>query len=573
MPVEKETANDCSAWHPGIDPGIPPEYRPLETIFRPESVSSHLPDVLELTQLTGLFHQELVAFRPERLALHELIVRVTAEIVVAEGETEEAFGWNFRKIVDSIRAKYVEPHMNELRSLHADLQQRSMVQANDILADTLFQVTDEPTDPVRPFPFRLFRTSPPAINQEESSQERGRRIIAEYQKRARTAEDPFEKSLYRSLYRVLGCMSMTRGWIGSDRELLATMVSTHVCNSYGSQVLGEHIAPLVDQAIEREGYTRIRTRESPILISLKGASAAGKSSLRPMIKQLMRDQGIEPDGYATISPDIWRRSLLDYASLGTAYKYAGPLTSRELVVIDGKLDRYIRRRATRDRTVPHFLVDRFRFDSFSSEKIERVLHNTYAKYVDTMYMYFVVTAPEETVERGWQRGLERGRYKAVEDFLGHSVEAYVGMPRLLFKWMSYESPRFRFFFLDNMVPKGTFPRTIAKGDRDEMTIFRPLGLVDIDRYQKIDIYARTPGEVYPSPDELVVERNCGFLRECLGKIPRVDFVDEVSSVTYACSRDGDVEVIDRAVFETITSNAEMARLFRVVAPGLALRTS
>ena len=46
---------------------------------------------------------------------------------------------------------------------------------------------------------------------------------------------------------------------------------------------------------------------------------------------LMHDNGIEPDGYATISPDVWRRLLLDYESLGEAYKYAGHLTSRELV--------------------------------------------------------------------------------------------------------------------------------------------------------------------------------------------------------------------------------------------------
>jgi len=568
MPVEKETADVCSAWHPGIDPGIPPEYRSLETIFRPESVSSHLPDVLELAQLTGLFDQELVAFRPERLALHELIVRVTAEIVVAEGETEEAFGWNFRKIVDTIREKYVEPHMDELQRLLADLHQRTMVHANEILADTLFQATDQPAHPRRPWLSRLFRASPPAVNQDEPTQERGRRIIANFREQALAAEEPFEKVLYRSLHRVLGCMSATRGWIGPDRELLVTMVCTHVCNNYGSLTLGEHIGPFVDQAIEREGYTRIRTRESPILISLKGASAAGKSSLRPMIKQLMREQGIEPDGYATISPDIWRRALLDYAGLGPAYKYAGPLTSRELVVIDGKLDRYIRRRAVRDGTVPHFLVDRFRFDSFSSEKIERVLHNTYARYVDTMYMYFVVTAPEETVERGWQRGLERGRYKAVEDFLGHSVEASVGMPRLLFKWLSYRQPRFLYFFLDNMVPKGTFPRTIASGSQKEMTIFWPLALVDIDRYQKINIKARTPAEVYPSAAELSVERNCSFLQQCLKKIPLVKFVDEASGVTYARTRDGRFEIVDDALFSRLIEDEESARVFRVIAPDL-----
>jgi hypothetical protein len=164
-----------------------------------------------------------------------------------------------------------------------------------------------------------------------------------------------------------------------------------------------------------------------------------------------------PDGYATISPDVWRRLLLDYETLGPARKYAGHLTSRELMVIDGKLDRYIRDQADRIGAIPHLLVDRFRFDSFTAEKVGRVLHDTYARYVDTMYMYFIVTPPEETVERGWQRALERGRYKAVEDFLAHGVEAYRGMPKLLFKWLASPRPDFRYVFLDNRVPKGQLP--------------------------------------------------------------------------------------------------------------------
>jgi hypothetical protein len=574
MDGDNDSADGCSAWDPGIEPGIPTEYWPLETIFWPESAANSLDEVLELAQLSGLFHEELVEFRPERLVLHELIVRVTAEIVVAEGPVEEAFGWNFRKIVSTIDTQYIAPQLADLRRLHAELRQLAGVRAGEILAATLFGTATEPAPPARRFPLRLFGASrSTAAEPPDSSRERQRRIIAGYLEQTRSAEDPFDRAVYRSLYRVLGCMSATRGWVGSDQALLVKMVCTHVGNSYGSQLLGQQLDPLVDRAIEREGYTRIRNRDAPILISLKGASAAGKSSLRPMLKQLMREQGIEPDGYATISPDVWRRALLDYDGLGPAYKYSGPLTSREVMVIDGKLDRYIRRRAVRDRSIPHFLVDRFRFDSFSSEKVARVLHNTYAKYVDTMYMYFVVTAPEETVKRGWQRGLERGRYKAVEDFLGHSVEAYVGMPRLLFKWLSYQRPRFRYFFLDNMVPRGTFPHTIAAGTQEEMTVYRPLGLVDIERYQKIDIKARSPAAVYPPAAELAVERNCSFLRQCLKQIPLVNFVDAPSGVTYARTRAGRFEVVDDALFDRLTGDAENARLFRALAPQATARVS
>ncbi len=376
----------------------------------------------------------------------------------------------------------------------------------------------------------------------------------------------WRRAACKSLYRVLGAIAGRRGRLGADRELFVRLVARHVGNSHGSQMVGEIIAPLVDAAIDGEGYTRVTRREKPVLISLKGASAAGKSSLRPMLKKLMREHGIEADGYATISPDVWRRLLLDYESLGPARKYAGHLTSRELMVIDGKLDRHIRDEAGRTGAIPHLLVDRFRFDSFTAEKVGRVLHDTYARYVDTMYMYFIVTPPEETVERGWRRALERGRYKAVEDFLGHGIEACRGMPKILFKWLASPRPDYRYIFLDNRVPKGTFPKTIARGDRSGMVIYDPLALVDIERYQKVNIHANAPEEVYPPAAELVVAANCGFLRECVRRIPRIELVAPESGVAYLLVSRDKVDVLDAAALARVTGDAEVAAALAAILP-------
>jgi hypothetical protein len=285
-----------------------------------------------------------------------------------------------------------------------------------------------------------------------------------------------------------------------------------------------------------------------------------------MLKQILSEQGIAADGYATISPDVWRRQLLDYGSLGPARKYAGHLTSRELMVIDGKLDRYIRDKANRQRAIPHLLVDRFRFDSFTAEKVARVLHDTYARYVDTMYMYFIITPPEETVLRGWQRALERGRYKAVEDFLAHGVEAYRGMPKILFKWLASPRPEYRYVLLDNRVPRGTFPRTIACGDRSGMLIYDPVALIDIERYQKVDIHARTPAELYPPPAEMTVAANCGFLKECVRRIARLDFVDRDSGIAYLRARQGSFEILDAALLARLMGDAEFAAVLDQVLP-------
>ncbi|HWS12364.1 MAG TPA: hypothetical protein VN279_06195, partial [Rhodocyclaceae bacterium] len=87
-----EASDGCSAWNPGVGTGVPAEFRALETLFRPECVFGTQAEVAELFELTGLPHEELTAFRPQRLALHELIVRITADIAVDEGEQEEDFG-------------------------------------------------------------------------------------------------------------------------------------------------------------------------------------------------------------------------------------------------------------------------------------------------------------------------------------------------------------------------------------------------------------------------------------------------------------------------------------------------
>jgi len=540
----------------------------METIYRPELVFTSREYVEEFARLTGLPCEELTAFKPERLALHELIIRITADIVVPEGEDEETFGRNFRQIAAKIHDHYITAHMDLIERSYFDLRLR----ANAIIRKCLTEALDRPA--VSPkshlFPFNLFAKQKRASARQMSLQEFAYDVVAGFKAAGLSAVDLLERAVYKSLYRVLGKIAANCGSIGSDQELLTNLISQHVCNHYGSQIVGQAIAPLIEAAIVQEGYTRISHREFPILISLKGASAAGKSSLRPMLKQVMREQGIEPDDYVTISPDVWRRMLLDYESLGPASKYAGHLTSRELIAIDGKLDRYIRYKANRDKAIPHFLVDRFRFDSFSSEQVATVLHNTYAKYVSTIYMYFIVTPPEETVERGWQRALERGRYKAVEEFLGHSVEAYKGMPKILFKWLAYRRPEYRYFFLDNNVPRGTFPKTIAFGNQNEITIFNPVAFADIECYQKINIHAELRTEVYPPGEIMAIARNLGFLNECIKRITVVNFVDEASGTSYVRVQNGIFDVLDMVTLYRVLGDKRVAAVFGEIAPQILI---
>ncbi len=557
---------EYSAWHPGLEPDLPARYKSLETIHRPANVATSLSDIPELMALTGLEEEELVAFRAERLVLHELIVQVTTDIVVLEGDEEELLGQHFRGIALKILSDYLDPNLpafaHELDRLYEEIHRRVVI----ILAEAFAPEPATAKPGQRSWFARWFgrRHSPRLQPDTRSIEERHLDLTRGIKEKGLAAQHQLERAIYKSTYRMLNAIGSTQGHIGVDRDLLATLITRHVCNDFGSRHLGRQIAPHVERAIELEGYERLPCAREPVLISLKGASASGKSSLRPLLKDFLRALGIHPNEYGTVSPDIWRRLLLDYEALGDAYKYAGRLAGKEVKLVDAKLDRYIRDKAEREQSIPHLLIDRFRFDSFAMEKVPQLLDATYAKYIATMYFYFIVTPPEATVERGWERGLTRGRYKAVEDFLGHCVEAYDGMPKLLFKWLDSRRPRLQYHFVDNSVPKHTPPTTIARGNREVLQILDPLGLVNIDRFQKINIHATCPEEVYPDDDNLSVARNCAFIRQCLAKIPEVRFVDANSGRTYLQASSGRFSVVDGSLLRQQQKNAELAEVFATI---------
>jgi hypothetical protein len=249
--------------------------------------------------------------------------------------------------------------------------------------------------------------------------------------------------------------------------------------------------------------------------------------MRPLQRALAKKLGFPWEDFALISPDIWRKFLLDYGSLGAAYKYAGTLTGHEIEIVDKKLDRHMARKWARGE-VSHLLIDRFRFDSFvEGREPKRLL----TRFADLVYMFFIVTPPEMTVERAWTRGLQVGRYKAVEDLLAHNVEAYTGMPELFFTWALDARRRVHYEFLDNSVAEGR-PLTIAFGWNGEITIVDIKRMLDIDRFRKINIRAQAPDAVYAGLD-LAPERNVDFLQRCARLIPVINFADRATGRVYA----------------------------------------
>jgi hypothetical protein len=560
-PEDRAATGGNGPWNPGLESQLPRELLPLATVFRRENVSTSVAEAFELSDYCGMPPQELVAFRPERLIIHELLIRVTAGLAVPDGNDYEDLGRNFRKIASTILTKDIAPHFEDLKRVFEEVRSAaSAIVAPELSYLFSFKLKPgagaEQTSRARwSFGFAARkRDSRPR----ETAEQRERRTLVEWSNKAQAAGSRLEQSCFRALSTIATAITARRGRLLATKELLGDLAVTLVGNDFGSEAIGDAIAPLIQQAAAREGYRPLSPQERPVIMNVKGASAAGKSTMRPLQRALARKLGFPWESFALISPDIWRKFLLDYGSLGSAYKYAGTMTGHEVEIIDKKLDRHMALKAARGET-SHLLIDRFRFDSFvEGKEPTRLL----TRFGDLVYMFFLITPPEMTVERAWKRGLQVGRYKALDDLLAHNVEAYAGMPELFFTWALNTRRRVHYEFLDNSVAEGR-PLTVAFGWNGEMTILDLKRILDIDRFRKINISAQKPEELYVE-QELAPERNVQFLQRCARLIPTINFADRATGRVYARLEDGKWTWRDEQRISCLLADADAGAALRAI---------
>jgi hypothetical protein len=537
-------------WNPGIRSQLPLALLPLATIFGPDNVFTSLEEARERAAFTGLEPEDLVTFRPERLVVHELLIRVTADISVPDGPNYEDLGINFRRIAGTILSGYLAPRMPEICRAYEQLRAQALHVIEAELASSLFAPARETATRSEPRVlaslFGLVRNKGNPPN--ESVEDRERRVLAEWQRKADGANDPLARAAYRVLLRLGSAVLIQHSRLPGERTFLASLAAELTCNEYGSEVIGRLIDPRVREAAAREGYRLVPVQARPVVMNTKGASASGKSTMRPLQRKLAEELGLCWSDFAVISPDIWRKFLLDYASLGDVSKYAATLTGHELAIIDQKLDRYMAVKAERA-GMSHLLIDRFRFDSFALDPDEEEGSRLLTRFGRLVYMFFMITPPEETVERAWIRGQQVGRYKAVDDLLAHNVEAYTGMPRLFFTWAAKKDKTVHYEFLDNAVPEGERPRTAAFGSDGEMNVLDIKRLIDVERYRKINVEAKQPEAVYPDAGAMAPERNLDFLLECARRFPAINLVHADTGRVYARVESGKLSWADPAGLE------------------------
>src|ERR671919_367419 len=131
-------AEELGPWNPGIRSQLPVALLRLASIFRAENVFTGIEEALERSAFTGLDPEDLVAFRPERLVVHELLIRVMANISVPDGPAYADLGVNFRKITETIHRSHIDPHLAEIVRAYHERRRRTAGLIDSELSSRLF---------------------------------------------------------------------------------------------------------------------------------------------------------------------------------------------------------------------------------------------------------------------------------------------------------------------------------------------------------------------------------------------------------------------------------------------------
>src|SRR5215212_4042824 len=236
------TEGQFGPWNPGIESPVPGRLLHLSTMFRPENVYTTLREARELRSFTGLNFSDLVAFRPERLALHEVLIRVSADFSVPDGSKIEDLGINFRRITGELLREHIEPQRD---AIAAFFEGRKKALAELISAE---------------------------LNQLSSSVATA--LIAKWEARGQAGSNTLQRSACRALARVLSAVLVRHGRMWGTRELIASIATTMACNDFGSAEIGRLIDPWVMRVVAAGRYRLLPRQERPVVMNTKGASAS-----------------------------------------------------------------------------------------------------------------------------------------------------------------------------------------------------------------------------------------------------------------------------------------------------------
>ena len=522
-----------NAWNPGVESNIPPRLRPLITLFSENNSKVSFVEAIEAAEFCGLKASQMCELSLERLIVHELLIRVTGDISVPDGPNYEDLGISLRSITDQILSRHVMAEIGSLSVSFNTYMEEAQSSISELISEKLMDSSSKSISNIKSKGLKFASNVFKYLRNSKIIAAEKEKVFSNYYEQKTNESVNFESDCNNCVSIILNGILKIHGGIIYDKELLVTLTVRLFRNIYGSQKVGELISPIFYSAVEAEGYKLLPSQFRPMVMNTKGASASGKSTIRPQQRLLAERMEIPWNEFALISPDYWRKFLLDYDSLGSDYKYAAMLTGYELEIIDKKLDLYMEIKAAKNE-MPHLLIDRFRFDSFRIDSEGRYQSKLLSRFGQKVLLFFVITPPQETVERAWVRALSTSRYKAVEDLLFHNIEAYTGMPELFFSWIGIKDKDINFEFLDNTVPLGETPKTIAFGKTDEMYILDLVGLNNIDLFKEVNVGAKCSEDVLIEKEIITYD----FLKQCFLNFNVIYLINSNSKRIYAVIRKG-----------------------------------
>jgi len=113
---------------------------------------------------------------------------------------------------------------------------------------------------------------------------------------------------------------------------------------------------------------------------------------------------------------------------------------------------------------------------------------------------------------------------------------------------------------------GDLPRTVAFGTNDIIHVLDVSRLLDIERFGRVNVEARTPGSLYRDRACLEPQHNLRFLKQCISGFREVIFADPASGRIYLRMISGRPVLVDRELLDRMVQAPDTRVSFEAVAP-------
>jgi hypothetical protein len=101
-----------------------------------------------------------------------------------------------------------------------------------------------------------------------------------------------------------------------------------------------------------------------------------------------------------------------------------------------------------------------------------------------------------------------------------------------------------------------------------MQIYQLRSLIDIERYQRINVLATRPEDVAAPAGQLEVANNLGFFKQCIKRFALIEFMNRQDDRCFLAIRSASFEVCDTTLFKQNLVDDSLREMLAELAPDL-----